>query len=55
MRDDVGVAVFVGGEQEAESEAAGIGVGVCVGNVFQASGGREACEDGGAGVREVGG
>lgn len=34
VRDDVGVLVLVGGEQEAEGEAAGVGVGVCVGDVL---------------------
>ena len=32
VREDVGVLVLVGGEQEAEGEAAGVGVGVCVGD-----------------------
>jgi len=32
--DDVGVFVLVGGEEEAEGEAAGVGVGVCVGDVL---------------------
>jgi hypothetical protein len=32
--DDVGVFVLVVGEEKAEGEAAGVGVGVCVGDVL---------------------
>lgn len=53
--DDVGVFVVVGGEEEADCEAAGGGAGVVVGNAGEAGAIGEAGEEGRGGGGEVGG
>lgn len=55
MRDYVGVFVVVGGEEEADCEAAGGGAGVVVGDAGEAGAVGEAGEKGRGGGGEVGG